>query len=99
MIKYQDRQIILEDERYKNTILRKYLERTQNIHLKKPPRLRDLHEIIYQHAFENIRNKGCKLRTCSLFKTEIRYGEIPSEYKRISKKGYKSQNLDFGTIP
>ena len=71
----QDRQIILEDERYKNTILRKYLEKTQNIHLKKPPRLRDLHEIIYQHAFEN----NYKRPGVNSLTLPVRLGDITEE--------------------
>ena len=85
----QDRQIILEDERYKNTILRKYLERTHNIHLKKPPRLRDLHEIIYQHAFEN----NYKRPGVNSLTLPVRLGDITEEKERFDQSIRLYKNL------
>ena len=95
----QDRQTILEDGRYKNTILRKYLERTQNIHLMEPPRLRDLYEIISQHAFEN----NFKRPDLNSLTIPLRLGDITEKKQRFDQsiRLYKNlrQNIKKLEIP
>ena len=85
----QDRKIILEDSKYKDTILRKYLEGDNNILLKTSPRLRELHEIISQHAYErNYIRPGDHTLTMPL-----RLGDITDEEERFNESIHLYQNL------
>ena len=85
----EDRITITEDDRYKNTILRKYLEGDNNILLKKPPRLRELHEIICQHAYEK---KYTRPRNNTLT-IPLRLGDITDEESRFNESIHLLQNL------
>ena len=85
----QDRQTILKKDKYKGTILRKYLEKERRITIKSPPRLRELHEIILQHAFENNFERP-KHNSLTL---PLRLGDITEEKERYARSILLSENL------
>ena len=85
----QDRKTIMEDDRFKGTILRKYLEGENNILLKNQPRLRELHEIISQHAYEKKYTRpGHNTLTIPL-----RLGDIADDEERFKRSIHLYQNL------
>ena len=85
----QDRQIIMTKDKYKGTILRKYLEKRKNIYLKSPPRLRELHETILRHAFEN----NLEMPKHNSLTLPLRLGDITEEKERFKRSILLSENL------